>query len=128
PGRSAAASRDRWRSTRTASPSVRSCWIWKSEMWKSGNLAAIALAVTLCAAPARAEVVTLEILSREPMANGFELIKGRIHGEIDPKNRHNTIIQDIDLAPRNARGKVEYLATFALATPIDPAKSPPVLP
>ena len=100
-------------------------------MWKPGNVA-LAVGCTLLltltiAAPLRAEVVQLEILSREPMANGFELIRGRIHGEIDPKDPHNAIIQDIVLAPRNARGNVEYVATFALAKPIDLTNSPRVL-
>src|SRR6478672_4119177 len=99
-------------------------------MWKCGCLAAL-----LIAAPASAQVMTLEITSREPMNNGqaagsagpFELIRGRIHGELDPKDPHNAIIQDIDLAPRNARGRVEYVASFALARPIDRSKTSGVL-
>jgi len=88
----------------------------------------LALACLLTtAAPAAAEVVTLEITSREPAANGYEIVRGRIHGEIDPKDRHNAIIQDIDLAPRNARGWVEYIATFALAKPVDLSKAARVL-
>ena len=80
-------------------------------------------AALLCAEPLSAQVVTLEIDSREPMSLGqqagaagpFELIRGRIHGEADPGDPHNAIIHDLSLAPRNARGKVEYVATFALA-------------
>jgi hypothetical protein len=90
------------------------------------RLSALCVAL-LCAAPLSAQVVTLEITSREPMNAGqsagaagpFELIRGRIHGEVDPAVPHNAIIQDLDLAPRNARGKVEYVATFALAKPVD---------
>ena len=101
-------------------------------MWKYGTLA---LAALLCAAPLSAQVVRLEITSREPMSTGqpagaagpFELIRGRIHGEVDPKDPHNAIIQDLDLAPRNAGGKVEYVATFALAKPVDLAKASHVL-
>ena len=51
--------------------------------------------IVLGAAPARAEAVRLEIISREPVNGSYELIKGRIHGEIDPKAPHNAIIQDI---------------------------------
>jgi hypothetical protein len=59
------------------------------------------------ATAARAQVVRLEITSREPMNNGqavgaagpFELIRGKVHGAMDPKDPHNTIIQDLDLAP-----------------------------
>src|SRR6185503_396165 len=35
----------------------------------------------------------------------------------------NTIITDLQLAPRNARGKVEYTATFFVVKPIDMSKS-----
>ena len=101
-------------------------------MWRYGTLA---LAALLCAAPLSAQVVRLEITSREPMSTGqpegaagpFELIRGRIHGEVDPKDPHNAIIQDLGLAPRNASGKVEYVATFALAKPVDLAKASHVL-
>jgi hypothetical protein len=96
-------------------------------MWKCGNLVRVLILVLLCAATAHAEVVKLEISSREPMNGGYELIKGKIYGEIDPKDPHNAIIQDIALAPRNARGKVEYVATFALAKPIDMTKAARVL-
>src|SRR5689334_25273523 len=87
------------------------------------------------ATAARAQVVRLEITARQPMNNGqavgtagpFELVRGKIHGEIDPRDPHNTIIQDLELAPRNARGKVEYVATFALAKPVDMSKAARVL-
>jgi hypothetical protein len=99
-------------------------------MWKYGSLV---LAGLLCAAPVSAQVVRLEITSREPVAGPagaagpFELIRGRIHGEVDPRDPHNAIIQDLDLAPHNARGRVEYVATFALAKPVDLAKASRVL-
>ena len=89
----------------------------------------------LLASPARAQVTRLEVTSREPVTNGqtfgaagaYELIRGRIHGEVDPRDPHNRIIQDIQLAPRNARGRVEYVATFSLMKPVDLAKSSGVL-
>ena len=92
-------------------------------------------ALILLSASAHAQVVRLEITSREPMTNSqaagaagpFELVRGRIHGELDPKDPHNTIIQDLARAPRNARGRVEYAATFALAKPVDMARASRVL-
>jgi Tannase and feruloyl esterase/Alpha/beta hydrolase domain len=96
-------------------------------MWTFGNLVRVLVLTVVGAAPAFAEVVKLEIVSREPMNGGFELIKGKIYGELDPKDPHNAIIQDIALAPRNARGNVEYVATFALAKPIDMTKAARVL-
>src|SRR5580765_551408 len=90
------------------------------------------------AAPAAAQVTRIEIESRAPVAplgndqpqgvaGAYEVIRGRIHGEVDPKDPHNRIIQDIDLAPRNARGRVEYVASFALARPVDRSKASGVL-
>ena len=99
------------------------------------HLTAAVLMAAASVAPASAQDIRLEITSREAMNNGqpagaagpFELIRGKVHGEIDPKDPHNAIIQDLDLAPRNARGMVEYIATFALAKPIDLSKSSHVL-
>ena len=45
-------------------------------------------------------------------AGAIKRITGRAHGELDPANPLNAIIQDIQLAPKNAKGKVEYVATF----------------
>ena len=60
-------------------------------------------------------------------AGPYEIIRGRVHGEVDPADRRNAIIQDLALAPRNARGRAEYVATFALAKPVDLAKASGVL-
>jgi hypothetical protein len=98
----------------------------------------IALAAALLAAApldSRAEVVRIEVLSREPANDGravgtigaFEILRGKIHGEIDPADPHNALIQDLALAPRNERGQVEYAATFALAKPVDMTKAARVL-
>jgi hypothetical protein len=81
------------------------------------------------AGAASAQVVRVEITSRTPMANanGYEVLRGKIHGEVDPKDPKNTIIQDLALAPVNAGGRVEYVATFALAKPVDMTKASGVL-
>jgi len=94
-----------------------------------------AIACAVVAPNVRAQVTRVEIVSREPANKGapfgsagpYELIRGRMYGEVDPKDRHNRIIQDIDLAPRNARGRVEYVATFAVARPVDAARASGVL-
>jgi hypothetical protein len=87
----------------------------------------IAILVALgVASPAAAQVTRLEITSRE-VTGSYERIKGLAHGEVDAADRRNRIIQDLDLAPRNARGRVEYVATFALTRPADPARLSGVL-
>jgi hypothetical protein len=56
-------------------------------------------------------------------AGQYETLAGRAYGELDPADPHNAIITDIRLAPRNARGMVEYVASFFLVKPIDMARS-----
>ena len=41
-------------------------------------------------------------------AGQFEKVIGIAHGEVDPRDPLNAIVQDIALAPRNVRGMVEY--------------------
>ncbi len=53
----------------------------------------------------------------------YEILVGKAYGEIDPKDSHNTIITDLQFAPRNARGMVEYVATFTLVKPVNLAKA-----
>src|SRR5204863_2758788 len=60
-------------------------------------------------------------------AGPYEHIFGLIHGELDPNDPKNAIITDIKLAPRNARGKVEYVAQFSMVKPVDMTKSTGVL-
>ena len=52
---------------------------------------------------------------------------GHAYGELDPKDPRNAIITDLQLAARNARGMVEYVATFSLAKPMDMGKTSGVL-
>ena len=96
------------------------------------------LAVALLFAGARdasARVVRIEILWRGAAYDGrsfgavgpYEKIVGRAYGEVDPRDRRNAVINDVLLAPRNARGMVEYVATFTLLRPLDPAKGNGVL-
>ena len=89
------------------------------------RFAATLVALSL-AARAAAQVTRLEITSRD-VTGGYERIKGAAHGEVDPADRRNRIIQDLDLAPRNARGRVEYVATFALIKPLDRSRQSGVL-
>lgn len=89
-------------------------------------------AVLAFAPPAHARVTKLVIDTRVSPAFGgasfgsagqYETIAGRVFGELDPNDPHNTIINDINLAPRNTHGKVDYMATFFMVKPIDMSKS-----
>lgn len=96
-----------------------------------------AIAVTFfCAASAQAKVTRIVIEQKQsPAYEGksfgsvgqYEILTGRAYGELDPKDPHNTIITDLQSAPRNARGMVEYVATFTLVKPVDLTKANGVL-
>lgn len=51
----------------------------------------------------------------------YEKIVGHAIGEVDTKDPKNALIQDINLAPKNANGKVEYTTTFLIYKPINAA-------
>ncbi|WP_156885664.1 alpha/beta hydrolase domain-containing protein [Massilia niastensis] len=71
----------------------------------------------------QAHVTRFVIESRTPIPSAgkgpaYELLRGHFVGEVDPDAAHNALITDLALAPRNARGRVEYSATFAIAKPV----------
>src|SRR5512132_2608989 len=78
---------------------------------------ALAGATVATAPVADARIVRLEILTVESPTFGgmsfgtvgtYEKIFARAYGEVDPRDRRNALITDIELAPRNANGMVEY--------------------
>lgn len=106
----------------------------KGVAWALAGAAASTAIVTTPALEAR--VVKLTITNKvSPAYNGqsfgaagqYETLTGTIQGEVDPNDRRNALIQDIQLAPRNARGMVEYTATFFLNKPVDMSKSSGIL-
>ena len=76
------------------------------------------LAFTLAAQTARAEVTKVEVAARTDLGGGYEQVVGRIHFAVDPKNPRNAVIADIDKAPRNAAGLVEFSSDFSLQRPL----------
>jgi hypothetical protein len=94
---------------------------------RSKLLAAVLL---LAAAPVHAEVVRLTVATRSDVLAGrpfglvgpYEKLSGTIAFEVDPQNPANRIITDLDAAPRNARGRVEFSSDFYLIKPKDPAR------
>jgi hypothetical protein len=83
------------------------------------------------APPADARITRIEIASvQSPTFEGrsfgaagrYEKLAGRFFGEVDPADPSDAVITDIRLAPRNARGMVEYSGNFLIIRPVDPAK------
>jgi hypothetical protein len=91
---------------------------------------ASALLVSLLTTGATAHVVKLKIEQRQPVLNGkafgtagaYEKLVGKVDFALDPKLAINKSIIDLDLAPKNARGEVEFSADFMMLKPIDPAR------
>src|SRR5262245_53836928 len=83
------------------------------------------------ALPARAEVTRVDVISKQDVLAGksfgtvgaYEKLVAKIYFAIDPKNPHNKIIADVDKAPKNAQGKVEFSADLFILRPKDPSKS-----
>ena len=88
------------------------------------------LAFLALGSAARAEVTSITFAKSSPYgtttfgaAGAYEQLDGVVTGEINPRHPLNRIIQDIERAPRNGRGNVEYAMTFSLLKPVDLAKS-----
>jgi Alpha/beta hydrolase domain len=86
--------------------------------------------VALFASSADAHVTRVEILSRADIQDGrafglagaYERIIGRVYFAVNPENIHNPQIVDLDKAPRNAQGEVEFSADLYLFKPKDMTK------
>src|SRR5512138_3409342 len=96
--------------------------------------AAIALlssALALASLPASARVVRVELAKRADVADGkpfgdvgpYEKVVGRVFFAVDPAARQNRGIVDLDKAPRNASGEVEFSADLFLLKPKDMARA-----
>jgi len=87
----------------------------------------LCLLLTLLSATLSAEVVRIEVDSRADVLGGrsyglagpYEKMSGIIHFAVDPSNPANQIIVDIEHAPTNAQGKVEFSANYTIIKPKD---------
>ena len=100
----------------------------------AGIIARAALcALVLTAAPATARVTEITVAAVEPFADGasfgdagaYERVKGTFKGELDPADPRNRVIVNLDKAPKNAAGRIEYEADFYILRPVDPARGSP---
>ena len=104
---------------------------------RSRAAAAVAAAgiLLISAAASEARVTSITITSTTSAFSGrvfgdvgaYEQVRGVVSGELDPFSRHNAVITDIELAPRDAAGKVTYKATFTLLKPVDMSRASGVL-
>jgi len=82
---------------------------------------AIVLMLVSSAAAARAEVTRVDIARRADLgASGYEKIIGTIYFAVDPKDPRNARVADIDKAPVNANGRVEFSSDLYILRPKAP--------
>lgn len=75
-------------------------------------------------------LLSVDIEAVEPLADGvafgaagaYERVIGTAHGEVDPDDAANRGIVNIDKAPLNARGRVEYSTVIFILRPKDPLR------
>src|SRR5580698_6086662 len=99
---------------------MRALVIWASIGWTA-----------LSFASASAEVTRLEILTTAPWLGGrslgkagsYEILQGRVYFEVDLRSSTGRRVTDISLAPRNAKGRVEFSSDFVVVRPSDPARA-----
>ena len=83
----------------------------------------IVIACLAIAAAARAELTRVEVKTRADMGeSGYEKIVGTAYFAVDPHDARNAVIVDVDKAPKNAGGLVEFSADFYILRPKDPAR------
>src|SRR5260370_1250640 len=95
------------------------------------RFALMPIVVLLIDRSARAELIELRFQRREPFAGGksfgdvgpYVKLVGVARFAVDPKNPRNRVIVDLDLAPRNQEGKVEFESDIFMLAPKDAAKS-----
>ncbi len=86
--------------------------------------------ISMLASGADARVTRIVIASRQPIAGGasfgsvgsYEKLTGTVFFEVDPENSHNESVFDLERAPRNSAGKVEFSADTVILRPVDPSR------
>jgi Alpha/beta hydrolase domain len=94
-------------------------------------LAVGAMAAMGAIQPSEARLTRLVIASTEVVADGasfgatgpYERLTGTAYFEVDPRDRRNAQVFDLDKADRNARGKVEFSADTVILKPVDMSKA-----
>jgi hypothetical protein len=93
------------------------------------TLAAALVGAALIAAPAAEARVTRIIIDTDAATSAaadgtaYHIMTGRAFGELSPSDSHNALITDLNLAPVNANGNAEYIATFTITAPVDLTKA-----
>jgi hypothetical protein len=99
----------------------------KRKLSRLGIATLLASSALWVATDAHARITRIQILNRTIAFGGYsfagvgqyEVITGIASGEVNPTNPQNSLITDIQLAPKNANGNVEYQHNFYILKPLD---------
>lgn len=86
--------------------------------------------LTTFASLAEARVVRIVVEQKRVFADGkafgsvgpYERLDGIVHMEVDPADPLNAVIVNLDKAPKNAKGLVEFSSPFFMLKPVDMSK------
>lgn len=98
---------------------------------RAAVLSVLTFALVVADQTAEARITSIQINSRVLAYGGasfgtvgqYETLRGVAFGEVDPDDPLNEVITDINLAPRNARGMVEYDMDFWISKPLDMSRA-----
>lgn len=93
-------------------------------------IACVIIGIVALPRAGEARVVRFVVESTRPFADGksfgsagpFVRLEGTVSFEVDPKDPLNALIVNLDKAPRNANGRVEFRTRFVIIKPADMAR------
>jgi hypothetical protein len=82
------------------------------------------------AQPSEARVVKFVVEQRSTFVGGaawgnvgaYEMLRGTAYLEVDPRDPRDAVIVDLENAPRNAHGMVDFSTQFLILKPVDPGR------
>lgn len=94
------------------------------------SIAVASLSLLAFAPGAEARVTSITINSIAPAYGGvsfgsvgpYQFVTGVAKGAVDPRDPRNAVIHDIELAPLNSKGLVEYSTVFQILMPVNASK------
>ena len=92
--------------------------------------AILTVATMALATPAFSEVVRVTIASKEPVLGGmpfgsagpYQKLVGTIHFALDPENAYNKDIVDLERAPRDPQGRIEFSSDLFVLRPVNASR------
>src|SRR5262249_19432040 len=110
-----------------STPKPRMTYIIKRKLLQLGMATALASGMLASVTDAQARITQITILNRGTAFGGYsfpgvgqyEFITGFATGEVNPTTVQNSVITDIQLAPKNQSGNVVYQHNFYILKPLN---------